>query len=87
VLKKNPLKNLGALVKLNPQAASARRNAILLTVRATALVQPCCMVYVSLQARWFPALQLQPWRLHVMAGVALCHITHMNNTHHHHFNV
>lgn len=24
-LKKNPLKNLGAMVKLNPQAASARR--------------------------------------------------------------
>jgi large subunit ribosomal protein L4e len=24
-LKKNPLKNLGAMIKLNPQAASARR--------------------------------------------------------------
>jgi large subunit ribosomal protein L4e len=32
-LKKNPLKNLGALVKLNPHAASARRNAILLSER------------------------------------------------------
>ena len=34
-LKKNPLKNLGALVKLNPHAASVRRNAILLSVRAS----------------------------------------------------
>jgi hypothetical protein len=25
MLKKNPLKNLGAMIKLNPQAASARR--------------------------------------------------------------
>jgi len=32
-LKKNPLKNLGALVKLNPAAANARRNAILLSER------------------------------------------------------
>jgi large subunit ribosomal protein L4e len=32
-LKKNPLKNLGALVKLNPHAASTRRNAILLSER------------------------------------------------------
>jgi len=32
-LKKNPLKNLGALVKLNPHAASVRRNAILLSER------------------------------------------------------
>jgi large subunit ribosomal protein L4e len=32
-LKKNPLKNLGAMIKLNPQAASARRNAILLSER------------------------------------------------------
>jgi len=32
-LKKNPLKNLGAMVKLNPQAATARRNAILLSER------------------------------------------------------
>eukprot|EP00775_Hariotina_reticulata_P007246 gene7246-7459_t len=32
-LKKNPLKNLGAMVKLNPHAASARRNAILLSER------------------------------------------------------
>jgi large subunit ribosomal protein L4e len=31
-LKKNPLKNLGAMVKLNPHAASTRRNAILLSV-------------------------------------------------------
>lgn len=33
MLKKNPLKNLGAMIKLNPQAASARRNAILLSER------------------------------------------------------
>eukprot|EP00879_Flechtneria_rotunda_P027276 GHRR01029216.1.p1 GENE.GHRR01029216.1~~GHRR01029216.1.p1 ORF type:complete len:124 (-),score=43.55 GHRR01029216.1:276-647(-) len=33
VLKKNPLKNLGTLVKLNPHAASARRNAVLLSER------------------------------------------------------
>ncbi|KAF8056778.1 RPL4A [Scenedesmus sp. PABB004] len=32
-LKKNPLKNLGAMVKLNPAAASARRSAILLSER------------------------------------------------------
>lgn len=32
-LKKNPLKNLGAMVKLNPHAASVRRNAILLSER------------------------------------------------------
>ncbi|WIA21205.1 hypothetical protein OEZ85_000453 [Tetradesmus obliquus] len=32
-LKKNPLKNLGAMIKLNPQAASARRSAILLSER------------------------------------------------------
>jgi large subunit ribosomal protein L4e len=30
-LKKNPLKNLGAMIKLNPQAASARRQAVLLS--------------------------------------------------------
>jgi large subunit ribosomal protein L4e len=32
-LKKNPLKNLGAMIKLNPQAASARRQAVLLSER------------------------------------------------------
>jgi len=30
-LKKNPLKNLGAMIKLNPQAANARRQAVLLS--------------------------------------------------------
>jgi len=34
--KKNPLKNLGALVKLNPYAASVKRNAILAQRRAAA---------------------------------------------------
>ena len=40
-LKKNPLKNLGALLKLNPYAKTARRMELLAEVRSSAFpVQP-----------------------------------------------
>ena len=51
-LKKNPLKNLGAMLKLNPYAKTVRRQELAMAVRSShmlSLVKPAVTSYVSLQ--------------------------------------